>query len=52
MTLVIMGLLLGLVGIVWVMVLDIVLADRHRPRPDSRKSKRLLTGPMHESKAA
>jgi hypothetical protein len=26
MTLVIMGLLLGLVGIVWVMVLDIVLA--------------------------
>jgi len=51
MTLVIMGLLLGLLGIVWVMVLDIVLADRHRPGTDSRKSKRLLTGPMHESKA-
>jgi len=44
MTLVIMGLLLGLVGIVWVMVLDIVLADQHRPWPDSRKSKSFLTG--------
>lgn len=52
MTLVIMGLLLGLVGLVWVMVLDIVFADRHCPRPDSRRSKTLLTGPTHESKAA
>lgn len=52
MTLVIMGLLLGLVGLVWVIVLDIVLADRHRPRPDSRRSKTFLTGPTHESKAA
>ena len=52
MTLVIMGLLLGLVGILWVMVVDVVLADRHRPGTDSRQSKRFLTGPIHESKAA
>ena len=34
MTLVILGLLLGLVGIVWVMVLEIVLADGQRPRAE------------------
>jgi hypothetical protein len=52
MTLVILGLLLGLVGIVWVIVLDIVRADRQCQRPGLHKSKRPVTGPMHESKAA
>lgn len=52
MPLVIMGLSLGLLGIVWVLVLEIILADRYRPGPVSRMSKRLLTGPLHKSKAA
>jgi hypothetical protein len=52
MTLVIIGLLLGLLGIVWVVVLDIVWADRQRQRPGSQKSKRPVAGPMHGSKAA
>ena len=51
MTLVTMGLLLGLAGIVWMMVFDIVLADRH-PWSDSRKSKKHLAGPGGGSKAA
>ena len=52
MTLVIIGLLLGLLGIVWVVVLDIVWADRQCQRPGLQKSERPVTGPMHESRAA
>ena len=50
MTLVILGLLLGLVEIVWVMVLEIVQAAS-MPKADSRHFKE-LTGSRHESKAA
>ena len=43
MTLVTMGLLLGLVGVVWMTVFGIVLADRHGPR--LIQSKKLLEDP-------
>jgi len=53
MTLVIVGLLLGFAGLAWVIVLDIVLADRECPRPGSRGVESPKTGPMaRESKAA
>jgi len=53
MTLVIVGLLLGLAGLVWVMVLDIVRADRQCQRRRSDTSARPVTGPdTRESKAA
>jgi hypothetical protein len=51
MTLVIMGLLLGLVGVVWMTVFDLISADRQGRRFDSRKSKKLLADPR-DSKAA
>lgn len=51
MTLVILGLLLGLVGIVWVMVLEIVLADRQWQKPDSRQFHG-MTRSGQESEAA
>jgi hypothetical protein len=46
MTLVVMGLLLGLVGIVRMTVLDIVYADRHGPLSCSRKSQK-ASGKSH-----
>ena len=52
MTLVILGLLLGLVGIVWMVVVDIVSADRQCHRPASPQSGKLLTRAMDESKEA
>jgi len=45
MTLVIVGLLLGFAGLVWVIVLQIVLADRQCQRRCSHTSKRSVTGP-------
>lgn len=53
MTLVILGLVGGLVGLVWLMVLDIVRSDRQCQRTGSQKSERHVTGPVQgESRAA
>ena len=53
MTLVILGLIGGLVGLVWLMVLDIVRSDRQCQRTGPQKSERHVTGPARgESRAA
>ena len=53
MTLVILGLLIGLVGLVWLVVLDIVRMDRQCQRTGSQKSERPVASPVRgESRAA
>ncbi len=53
MTLLIVGLLLGLAGIVWMMVIDIISADRQCPKSGSCGSDKPVTGPIgRESRAA
>ena len=53
MTLVIIGLLMGLAGLVWVAVIDIVLSDRQSSRRCSPKAKTPVKGPSApESRAA
>ncbi len=48
MTLVILGLVGGLVGLVWLMVLDIVRSDRQCQRTGSQKSERPVQVPYGE----
>jgi hypothetical protein len=53
MTLVIIGLLMGFVGLVWVMAMDIVLNDRQSSKRCSPKAEMPMKGPnAPESRAA
>jgi hypothetical protein len=53
MTLIVGGLLLGLVGLVWVMVIDLMRADHRARRHELREPIEPVTKEArHESKAA
>ena len=53
MTLVALGLLLGMVGLMWLMVIDIVRADRCAKTQKSGEMDKPVAGAAHcESKAA
>lgn len=53
MTLVALGLLLGLAGLLWVVVVDIMRADRYAKTPRSRDlDKQVAESTGRESKAA
>jgi hypothetical protein len=53
MTLVIVGLLLGFAGLVWVMVIEIILSDRQSSKRSSPKVEMPVKGPnASESRAA
>jgi hypothetical protein len=53
MTLVIVGLLLGFAGLVWILVIEIVLRDRHSSKRCSPKAERPVKDPgAPESRAA
>lgn len=53
MTYVALGLLFGMAGLLWVIVIDITRADQHTKRPSPRKrSKPLTEAARWEPKAA
>lgn len=53
MTLVALGLLLGMTGLLWVMVITIMQADRQTKRQSPRTQKQpFVEAARHESKAA